>query len=100
MSLPVVVTRRAAREISDASEWWEANRTSAPDALLRDLEAALALIAREPRCGAPATGTLVKGVRRVLLPRIRYHLYYRIARRPPGIQVLAFWHAHRSDPSL
>ena len=64
------------------------------------LAAALALIASEPRCGAPAKGTLVKGVRRVLLPRIRYHLYYRIARRPAGIQILAFWHARRSDPSL
>jgi hypothetical protein len=42
------------------------------------------------------------GVRRVLLRRVAYHLYYRRLLVPaPSIQVIAFWHASRgSSPDL
>jgi len=37
----------------------------------------------------------VAGVRRVHLPRVGYHLYYRVARRARRVEILAFWHAKR-----
>ena len=100
MPLPVVFTRRAAREVEEASEWWQANRAGSPDALAVDLAAALSLIANEPRCGVPVVGIRLDGVRRVLLARVHYHLYYRIAQPTPRIEILAFWHQRRTDPSL
>jgi plasmid stabilization system protein ParE len=93
--LSVVVTESAARSIREASEWWQNNREAAPTALTDDLERALALIAVQPGIGARAVNVALPGVRRVLLARIRYHLYYRIATSGNEIQVLAFWHTSR-----
>ena len=52
-ALPVVFTRRTARQVEAAAEWWRVHRPGAPDALRDDLAAALALIADQPACGAP-----------------------------------------------
>ena len=57
------------------------------------------------RCRRPDgdTGWIwnLKGVRRVLLPRVGYFLFYRVARRRNELQVLAFWHAQRgASPKL
>ena len=100
-ALPVVFTRRAARQIEAASEWWGENRPAAPDAFRDDLVGALALIAGQPNCGAPMVSRRYRGVRRVLLVRLDHHLYYRLAPRLRQVQVLAFWHARRgSRPPL
>jgi hypothetical protein len=43
----------------------------------------------------------LSGVRRLLLPRVGYFLFYRVAPRKQALQVLAFWHASRgSGPKL
>jgi hypothetical protein len=40
-------------------------------------------------------------VRRVLLSRVSYFLYYRVNRTSGSVEVLAFWHARRgSGPEL
>ena len=97
MPLPVVITRRAARQVEAAAEWWRENRLSAPNAFHDDLAAALMLVAEQPACGAATAGTRHRGVRRIQLPRIGYHLYYRLAPRLGQIQVLALWHARRGS---
>ncbi len=91
--LPIFFTPRADREISTANRWWRENRTAAPDLLKLELRRALDLIASHPQIGAPARNTKLRGVRRILLSRCRYHLYYRVT--PDEIQVLALWHASR-----
>jgi len=35
-ALPVVLTRRAARQVEAAAAWWRLNRPAAPDALEAD----------------------------------------------------------------
>ena len=87
------VTRRAATQIEEAADWWAANRPSAPDAIAEDLEQAYSVIAAHPGVGSVARSARLRGVRRVLLNRINYYLYYREAR--DVIEVLAFWHASR-----
>lgn len=94
--LPIHVTRRAAREISEADSWWTRNRPAVPEALLEELKRAFELIAMQPRLGAMAASSSLSGVRRVHLARIHYHLYYRVM--SGAIEVLAFWHTSRSDP--
>ena len=93
--LPVVVTRSAELAIREASVWWAQNRPSAPAALIEELQRAFALISVQPEIGARALNTSLPGVRRVLVARIRYYLYYR--RSPSGTQVeiLALWHTSR-----
>ena len=103
MSHPITVdfTRRAATQTEAAGRWWRENRTKAPEALREELEQALQLIASQPEMGARARGTRVAGVRRILLSRVRYHLYYRVLESPSrSIEVLALWHTSRGDKPL
>ena len=56
--------------------WWRENRPAAPDLLEQELQSVLALVASAPTLGAVARDARVKDVRRVLLRRTRYHVYY------------------------
>jgi plasmid stabilization system protein ParE len=92
-SRPIRLTRRAAAQIDEAAQWWADNRPAAPGAIAQDLEQGYALIAEHPRIGASARSPRLRGVRRILLTRINYYLYYR--EMPEAIDILAFWHASR-----
>ena len=99
--LSIVFWHPAARQIEEASDWWRKHREGSPDALSEDLVRTLDIIARQPGIGSPAASQRLKDVRRVLLPRVGYFLFYRVARRRSELQVLAFWHAKRgASPKL
>jgi hypothetical protein len=100
VALPVVFTRRAAREVGIAVRWWSDNRPAAPGAIEDDVRAAVRLIGEQPMSGAPIVSLKHSGLRRVHLARIGYYLYYRVAPRLRQVQVLAFWHVRRSRPTL
>ena len=74
--LPIEVTRRAAREIAKACEWWDANRPAAPGALQREIARVFRLIALQPGVGAQAKNARLPGVRRV-------HLSFAVHRERP-----------------
>ena len=94
--LSVDFTRRAAAQTEAANVWWRENRPQAPNALREELAQAVQLIALQPEIGATARNITLAGVRRVLLSRVRYHLYYRIVDGPPrSIEVLSLWHTSR-----
>lgn len=96
--LPVEFTRRASAHTEAANLWWRQNRRQAPEALHEELERAVQLIALQPEVGATARNTKLSGVRRVLLSRVRYHLYYRVVDGPPRlVEVLALWHTSRGS---
>ena len=91
------VARRAQKQIAAAARWWERNRNKAPDAFADDLAHAYELIAETPLIGVHVRSRR-GGLRKVLLPRARYYLYYR---EGPGIvEVTALWHASRRPPRL
>ena len=94
--LPIKVTRRAAREITAASEWWDSNRPAAPSAVRQEIARAFRLITLQPGVGARAINVKLSGVRRVHLSRVRYHLYYRVRSDPSTIEILALWHTSRA----
>ena len=93
--LPIHIVNSAARAITEAAEWWAANRDKAPTAFSEELKRAFRLIAAHPRIGARAQNVQLHNVRRVHLARIHYHLYYRVVVDPPSIEVLALWHTSR-----
>ncbi|MFL6235514.1 MAG: type II toxin-antitoxin system RelE/ParE family toxin [Thermoanaerobaculia bacterium] len=95
------LTRRSAREISEAAAWWEANRPKAPTAFDDDLQKALNLITAQPNIGTQARNMRMSGVQRVHLSRVRYYLYYRVSPSSGEVVVLCLWHMSRgSDPRL
>lgn len=99
--LPVVFTSRATREIEAANAWWRENRRDAPNAIREELAIAIELISVQPGAGSVAASKRLAGVRRVLLPRINYLLYYRLRARLRRVDVVAFWHARRGgEPKL
>jgi len=73
--------------------WWRENRPAAPFAVRDELARALALITVQPGLGAPATNVRLRGVRRLLLARVGYWLYY--CEAADQIDVIAFWHVKR-----
>jgi toxin ParE1/3/4 len=91
--LPVVLQRRAIQEIEEINAWWRVNRPASPDLFLREFESMLIAAAMMPTLGATVRGERAPGLRRVLLRRTRYHVYYRV--RGEVLEVLAVWHASR-----
>jgi plasmid stabilization system protein ParE len=99
--LPVKLTLRAAAEIRRASAWWRANRPAVPHALAEDLERAFELVAAQPGIGARARNAKKEAVRRLLLSRTGYYLYYQVNAEASRIEVLALWHSRRGrEPVL
>ena len=99
-ALTVAFTRRAAIQIQEANTWWRSNRQEASGAIAEEVERAIGLLALQPAAGAPARAVRLRGVRRILLSRVGYHLYYRVRPRLRRIEVLAFWHAKRGSLPL
>jgi len=60
-----------------------------------NLAAALDVLAAQPLAGSMSNSSRLRGIRRVYLSRIRYHLYYRADVAGRKIDVLACWHASR-----
>ena len=99
--LHIEVTNLAQAQIRAAGDWWRLNRPKAPNAIREELERASSLISVQPEIGARARNISLPGVRRLLLARIRYYVYYRVVTEPEQVEVLAFWHASRvSSPPL
>ncbi len=89
-------TYRSKRQVQQASKWWRENRTAAVDLFEKELRRALHLLAGLPLIGQPVAHVDLLNVRRLLLRRIEYYLYYQP--QDDGIVVLAFWHTRRGNP--
>lgn len=90
--LPVVIFRREAEaELAEAIDWYEARRGGLGGQFLLAVDAAVARIARDPE----AYPIVHRDVRRVLLRRFPYALYYVVT--PDRVTVLACFHGRR-DP--
>lgn len=99
MALTYLIKARAKREIEKAAEWWAENRLAAPGAVRKDLEDALNILVEQPGVGTKVETGRSPQVRRFLLNRISYHLYYRVRRSE--LEVLSMWHTSRGrGPSV
>jgi plasmid stabilization system protein ParE len=81
--------------------WWATNRPHAPKVFAEDLEAAFRLAQDLPNAGEPFRNARMPGIRRILLGRVQYHLYYQVLSEDRVVKVLALWHTSRgSSPRL
>jgi plasmid stabilization system protein ParE len=94
----VELSDEALAQVNEIDEWWRLNRPKAPDLFTRELEQTLAALESTPTLGV-AYGAGSKTVRRLLLHRTHYHLYF--AEQGDALVVIAVWNAFRgSGPRL
>ena len=73
--------------------------TSSAGAVRTDIGEALALLAQQPGIGvAYKKRGKAENVRRILLSRMRYFIYYRVTSET--VEVLALWHMSRGKQPL
>lgn len=91
MNLPVILTPEAEADIAEARAWYEEKREGLGEEFILSVEAGLEHIRRAP-AGA---SEVLPGVRRVIVRRFPYGLFYRVD--DDQIAVLAVYHSKR-DP--
>lgn len=90
---------RAVRDAERHARWWRENRPAARLLFDEELAEAFELIRSIPDIGLsyPVAG---RDYRRLLLPRTRYHVYYRLVAED-RLRIVAIWSAVRGrGPAL
>jgi len=90
------VTPLAEQQIREAADWWWRHRRGGYALFGEQLQRGFELATTQPNAGIRARDVALDGVRRLLLSRIRYHLYYTV--EGEVVEVLALWHASRGTP--
>ena len=90
----VELSASALEHADQIQRWWKAERPAAPYLFRQELEAACRRLAGAPRSGAVyRTGDHV--VRRLLLRRSGYHVFYELGEVDRRVTIQAVWHARR-----
>lgn len=89
MTVPVVLSAAAAIDIAEAYTWYEEQRPGLGTELLDNIDQTLALIGEGPH----RYPVVMDGVRRALLRRFPYSVYFQI--EPNQIWIVGVLHQHR-----
>ena len=98
MTRKYAFTPRAFRQLRNAKSWWLDHRDKAPDAFDDDIADQIGRLLSNPYLGSAVRNASRSNTRRVLLPRIRYYLYYRV--QDERLLIIALWHSSRRPPKL
>ena len=80
---------RAVEQLEQADQWWRENRSAAPDLVVTELADAVELLRNSPGAGACYPNESLPDVRRFLLRRTRFHVYYVV--RNDTLVIAAVW---------
>ena len=80
---------RSVEQLERADEWWRANRARSPDLLITEFDEAVALLRDAPHTGVAYPNDALPGVRRFLMRRTRFHVYYVV--RDDTLIISALW---------
>jgi plasmid stabilization system protein ParE len=94
----VRLTDDALRDAKAALAWWHDNRPEAPGLVREEFAALLDLLRTAPKIGTPYIHRRIKGVRRAVLQRSRYHVYYVHDASNDDVVVLAISSTLRGKP--
>jgi plasmid stabilization system protein ParE len=94
------VSPRARQQVVSIDAWWRENRSAASEMFSRALASAFERLTANPLAGPRYVGPDAElgadfEVRRLLLRRCRYHVYYHFDPDLDRIDVLAVWHTSR-----
>lgn len=98
MRYRVKITGRALSEYEIGEAWWCVHRDKAPGLLKAEFEEAIGLLAEHPEAGILSQDN--SELRRLLLRKSRYALYYRVNQDESQVEILAFWHTSREAPEV
>ncbi len=85
---------RAVAQAERCTRWWRENRPAAPGLFDEELRAVLDQIRNGPLLGSVYEVVSGQEHRRLLMPRTRYHVYYRIV-AADVVRIVAVWSAVR-----
>jgi plasmid stabilization system protein ParE len=89
------IAPRAETQIRRVAAWWRQNRRAAPELFSLELAHALEALVRVPGVGTVYAKRRGVNIRRVLLPRSRYHVYFSYDPETDVVAVRAVWHGSR-----
>lgn len=96
MSAPrIELSADAAAQIRAIGDWWNGNRPAAQDLFREELAATLEMLQSAPESAPPYPFPRIPGLRRMLMQRTRYHVYFTYHENRALIFVHAVWHASR-----
>jgi plasmid stabilization system protein ParE len=87
----VELAEPARRQAEKIEAWWAENRSAAPSLFAREFRDALEHIRQNPGLGTSWPTEKRPDLRRVLMPRTRHHVYFRVDVPKQVVQVLAVW---------
>jgi plasmid stabilization system protein ParE len=95
------LARRAQIQVERMEAWWAAHRPAAPDLFAREFRDALQYILTTPGAGTPWPTPRRLDLKRVLMPRTKNHIYFRVEESGKVVHVLSVWGAPRgATPKL
>ena len=101
MTISIDVRSRAERQVDEADDWWRENRPAAPDLFRQEFEKAISTLARTPDVGMTYKRRGIPNLRRLLMLRTQYHIYYIHQLGSDSLQVISVWNAlRRRGPPL
>ena len=95
MSFRVLLTPEAEEQLRATDEWWQENRTTSPDLFIDEFERVVELLREMPGLGPRFRRATIPGVRRILLRRSGYWVYYVPDESRSLVYVLAVWSGRR-----
>jgi plasmid stabilization system protein ParE len=97
----VELSPQARAQIAAINLWWAENRQASPTLVAAEFETAIAQLSASPESGRIHSRSKLTSVRKVLIPRSRYHLYYEVDATNGRVTILAVWHVSRGqEPAL
>ena len=84
----------ADRQIQRIDLWWRNNRAKAPDLFTQQIGWAIGFLSETPLLGSPVV-TGKRHVRRLLMRKTSYYIYYDVNEPTGCVEIRAVWHASR-----
>ena len=73
--------------------WWEEHRDKAPDLFRRVLAAIVAMLRASPTDAQQYTGDAGQIIWRLLMPKTKNHVYFRVDDAAQEVEIVTLWNA-------
>ncbi len=97
MAFRVELSPQARAQIAAINLWWAENRPAAPTLVAVEFQTAIQQLTTSPESGRLHDRRRQVYVRKLLMPRSRYRLYYEVDLASQLVTILAVWHVSRGQ---
>ena len=97
----VVLAPAAQTQARKVAAWWRENRPAARDLFDDEMAAVLERLAEAPKTASPYRTIRNRQIRRILMARTSYNVYFEVQEERVLVRIVAVWHAARGHgPAL